>query len=401
MTDLPQHWIDTPATFDSVCDRLERTAEFGFDTEFIGENSYHPRLCLLQIAVPDALFVVDPLAIGNLEQFWRLAADAGRTAVVHAGREEVRMCRQAIGQAPAKLFDLQIAAGLIGLGYPLGYGPLVGQVLERRMNKGETLTDWSRRPLTPQQVQYAFDDVRYLLPLHERLSRQVDSLGRSDWLVEETESFVRHAMADDPEMERWRKLRGIGSLDRKRLAVARELFDWRESVAERQNRPARTVIRDDLLVQIAKRMPHKERDLAVIRGVPAREHAAIIEAVQRGRETPPERWPDAAERDTDPPQIALVNSFLLAILADLCTRWSLTPGLVATSSDVKLLVRAFAQGESTPDESGLAHGWRAQYVAPILLEILRGRRALRIGDLRGRAPLAWDGIAPPPPGAAL
>jgi ribonuclease D len=325
-----------------------------------------------------------------------LATEAERTIVVHAGREEIRICRQRCGSPPAQVFDLQIAAGLVGIGYPMGYAALVQQVLQMPLAKGETLSDWSRRPLSPKQLEYAFNDVRYLLPLHDALGRQLASLRRSEWLIEESADLVRHALLDGPECERWRKLRGIGSLDRKRLAIVRELFTWRESVAEAQNRPARTVLRDDLLVEIARRNPKGERDFAILRGVPAREHPAILAAVRRGREVAPDDWPAAAEREFDPPTVILATGLLTAVLADLCARWALIPGLVATNADIKRVVRAhYDQNPNLLRESSLGEGWRARHILPVLDAVLQGRQSVRIGDLHQAAPLIWDGEWPP------
>ena len=224
-----------------------------FDTEFVGEDAYRPELCLVQVATPDRLFVIDPFGCGPLDDFWRLLLAPGRTVVVHAGREDVRMCYFAVGSPLTNLFDVQIAAGLVGLGYPIGYAALVMEVLGQRMHKGETLTDWRRRPLRPEQMRYAFDDVRYLLPAWRRLSDRLEHLGRASWAAEEFAAFSRRAVADDLAQERWRKLKGLGALDRRGLAVAREVYAWRDGMAERANRPVRSLLRDDILTEIARR----------------------------------------------------------------------------------------------------------------------------------------------------
>jgi ribonuclease D len=401
MIDLQQIWVDRPTDFLDCCDLLARHSVLGFDTEFIGEATFHAQLCLLQVAIPDRLFVIDPLAVGPLDQFWQLVTDPSRTVVVHSGREEIRIARQACGRTPTKLFDLQLAAGLTGIGYPVGYAALVQQVLQMPLAKGETLSDWSRRPLTDHQLRYAFDDVRYLLPLHAQLDRQLANLNRQDWLADEVADLVQHAIVDGPEAERWRKLKGTGSLDPRRLAVVRELFHWRDDLAQRQNRPPRAILRDDLVVEIARRNPRSVRDLSVLRGVPSKDHDAIFAAVRRARELPPDQWPIPAERDFEPPTVSLVTNLLLAVLADLCARWSLTPALVASTADVKRFVRAWH--DRKPElvaESSLGHGWRSAYIRPVLESVLHGQRALRVADARRTAPLDWDGDGPPPlPGA--
>lgn len=395
MPDPVQELIESPAALDAYCTRLAAHPVFGLDTEFIGENSFHPQLCLVQVATPDHLTLIDPFACGPLDSFWQLVVDPARCVVVHAGREEIRIVRHAGGQPPGNLFDVQIAAGLVGVGYPMGHAALVQQLLGITLQKGETLTDWSRRPLTDHQVRYAFDDVRFLLRLHAKLDGKLARLGRGDWATEEFAALTRRALSEDPEIERWRKLRGLGSLDRKKLAIVRELYAWRESVAERQNRPSRTVLRDDLIVEVAKRAPRNERDLAVLRGLPNREHAAILEAVRRGRETPADALPAATERDNDPPQVGMVTSFLMSLLGDLCARWKITPGMVATNYDVKALVRAhFQQSDEVADDSALTRGWRSRHVLPVVRDILEGRQGVRVGDVRRTTPFAWDGDVP-------
>jgi ribonuclease D len=392
MSDLPEQIVTTPEELTACCEHLAACRRFGFDTEFVGENTYHPHLCLVQVATAERLYLIDPLAVGPIDAFWRLVVDPQNLVVVHAGREEVRLCRLWGGQAPGNFFDLQIAAGLVGLAYPLGAGTLIHQLLGVQLAKAETLTEWRDRPLTAAQVRYAFDDVRYLLAAHERIAARLDESGRADWAREE---FGRLAAAVSPEevpAEKWRKLRGLGSLDRRRLAVVREIYNWREEAAARLNRPARTVVRDDLIVEIARRNPSRERDMQPIRGLSRRDLPAILAAVERARSLPPEQCPRAAERDQDPPQVGLIANVLQAVLGDLCARRGLAPGLVATSADVKLLVRAGMQGAPPPAESLLTQGWRADHVLPDLLAVLEGRRSLRIANVRAESPFVVEDV---------
>ncbi|HKI31971.1 MAG TPA: HRDC domain-containing protein [Gemmataceae bacterium] len=392
MSELPEQIVTTPQELGACCEHLAACRRFGFDTEFVGENTYHPHLCLVQVATSERLFLIDPLAVGPLDAFWRLVVDPQNVVVVHAGREEVRLCRLWAGQTPDHFFDLQIAAGLVGLAYPLGAGALIHQLLGVQLAKAETLTEWRDRPLTAAQVRYAFDDVRYLLAAHERVAGRLDSLRRADWA---SEDFARMAAAVTPEevpAEKWRKLRGLGSLDRRRLAIVRSIYNWREETAARMNRPARTIVRDDLIVEIARRNPARERDLQPIRGLPRRDLPAILQAVEVARALPPEQWPRAAEREQDPPQVGLVANVLQAVLGDFCARHQLAPGLVATSSDVKLLVRARMQGAPPPAESLLTQGWRARHVLPELLAVLEGRRSLRIVNVRADSPFVVEDV---------
>jgi ribonuclease D len=292
------------------------------------------------------------------------------------------------------LFDLQLAAGLAGFSYPLSHGALVNQVVGVQLAKGETLTEWRSRPLTPEQIRYAFDDVRYLLPAKAKLAARLDRLGRTSWAREECVRLTQHAAPEEPNNERWRKLRGIGSLDRRRLAVVRALYEWREGVADRTNRPPRTIVRDDLLIEIARRSPTRPRDLESVRGLPKRDLEAIVQTVLAARDLPPQEWPEPPDRDQDPPQVGFVTNVLTAVLGDFCARNRLAANLVASTADVKLLVRARREGGEPPARSLLTRGWRAEHVLPSLLDVLEGRRTVRVTDVTADAPFTLEDAPP-------
>ncbi|MFM8271861.1 MAG: ribonuclease D, partial [Gemmata sp.] len=327
---------------------LETAPLVGFDTEFVGEDAYRPELCLIQVSTAEQLFVIDPFECGPLDAFWDLLLDPQRTVIVHAGREDVRMCYFQSGSAPPNVFDVQIAAGLVGMTYPIGYGGLVNELLRQRMTKGETLTDWRKRPLTPAQVRYAYDDVRYLLPAHKKLTERLKRYKRLDWAQEEFRTAVRKAVVDDVTVERWRKIKGIGALNRRELAVAREVYGWRDKFAERLNRPPRFLMRDDILIEIARRAPTKPDELHAVRGLPRGQEDAILDAIRRARALPPEECPEPEARDNDTPNIVLLGNLLNVVLADFCGRNRLAANLVSSGSDLKAVVRSCALGEPLP-----------------------------------------------------
>jgi len=397
---LPEHLITEPSQLSACLDHLATAPVIGFDTEFVGEDSYRPELCLVQVATAEQLFVIDPFSVGPLDNFWKLLLDPQRTTVLHAGREDIRICHFQSGRPPAHVFDLQLAAGLAGLTYPIGYAGLVLDLLGQRMMKGQTLTDWRRRPLSPAQVRYAFDDVVYLLPAWKKLTERLKRAKRTEWAAEEFATATARATLDEVAAERWRKVKGIGGLDRRGLAVAREVFQWREQFAERVNRPARQVLRDDLLAEIARRGPTKHEDLTAYRGLPNREVDAILEAILRAKALAPEKYPQPEARDYDPPHVVMLGSFLGVVLADWCIRNKLAPNLVASGADLKALVRSHVDREPPP-EIPLTRGWRAAVVLPELQAILNGTRAVRVENVRAAAPLEFlpvvesDGTLPP------
>jgi ribonuclease D len=391
LPDLPCQVVTQPSELPACLEHIAASHRFGFDTEFVGEDSYHPHLCLVQVATEERLILIDPLSVGPLDAFWQLVVDPANLVVVHAGREEVRLCQLWAGQLPGNLFDLQIAAGMVGLAnYPIGHASLVGQLFRVQLAKAETLTEWRSRPLTQHQIQYAFDDVRYLLPAWHRLTERLEKLERLDWAREEFGRLATVVTRDEPTLEKWRKLRGVGSLDRRGLAVARALYAWREQQGIRTNRPVRALIRDDLVVEIARKNPSRTRDLQVIRGLPHRDLDAILQVVTEARALPVEQMPAVIGREIDPPQLTWITNILVAVLGQLCVERRLAPGLVASNNDVRLIVRARLQGADLPAESILTRGWRAVHILPHLLALLDGQRWLRIANPLVETPFAFQ-----------
>lgn len=387
MPTLTEQIVTRPDELAEVCAHLATARRFGFDTEFVGEDTYHPSLCLVQVATDERLILIDPLTVGPLDAFWSVVTDPASEVVVHAGREEVRLCHLWTGQTPKNLFDLQIAAGLVGLAYPIGHGSLVGQLLGVTLTKTETLTEWRDRPLTAQQIRYAFDDVRFLLPLWKDLHGRLGRLQRLDWAAAEFQRSMRIATEEEPAQEKWRKLKGLGSLSARQLAVVRELYRWRDETALATNRPARIICRDDLIVEIARRNPKRDRDLQVVRGLAHRYVPGILAAVDRARSLPQEEWPAVAERESDAPQVAMLTTLLSAVLSQLCGEMQVATSLVCATHDLRRLVRSAVDGQALPESSILQNGWRGTHIRPLLEAVLRGETKLRVAQLQQDWPL--------------
>jgi ribonuclease D len=394
MNPLEEIVVADPHALADCCARLKETTYLGFDTEFVGEETYDPDLCLIQISAAHALYLIDPLSSGPLDEFWQLLLDPARTVIVHAGREETRMARRLGGRAPTNWFDLQIAAGLVGLSYPMGHGALVYHLLGTQLSKAETLTEWRHRPLTPSQLSYAFDDVRYLLPLWRQLDARLAELNRREWARQEFARFVAAALPENVSQlvapDKWRKLRGLGVLDRRRLAMVREMFLAREAIAAQMNRPPRVLVRDDLLVELARRNPKSAAEVQVVRGMAKRFVQPMWDAIERARQLPPDQLPRVEEREQDPPQVGLIVNLLAAIVSDFCAREKLAVALTTTTADLKDLVRAKMRKETVPEANPLMTGWRKEFVLPMLQDVLEGRRALRIADVNADSPFSLE-----------
>lgn len=387
---LAERMIVDKSDFLALVSDLGQCREFAFDTEFVGEDTYIPVLCLIQVATRDALYLVDPIAIQDVTPFWKLVADPANTVIVHGGREEVRLCRQWSGNPPGNLIDLQITAGMLGMGFPTGMASLVQTVLGHRLSKSETLTEWRARPLTLAQRNYAYDDVRYLLEINDRLNARLAELDRLEWAREEHARFVE---LTDPEIiagreERWRKVKGSSQLDRRQLCLLRALHAWRETRAHEANRPVRTVMRDDLLVEISRRHPGRPGDLQMVRGLSKKDIDGILATVEAADAIPEDQWPEVLERDSEATHIQALSGLLQTVFMAMCAEMKLAPGLTCTMGEIRDLLRCRLTGPAEPTEGLLITGWRRKHVLPRLLAVLDGRVAFRL-NLESDKHLTW------------
>ena len=387
--------ITTESQLGALVDRLAAHSHVAFDTEFVSEHTYRSQLCLIQVAAPDMLAVIDTLKVRELDPFWRLLTEPGRTTVVHAGREEMGFILQAIKARPSSLFDVQVASGLVDHDYPAGYASIVRRFLNLPTNKGETRTDWRQRPLTPSQLEYALDDVRHLEKLWKKLEGKLASSGRTAWMQDEMQSW-QNDVEESFIRKRWRRVSGLSGLSRRELAIARELWHWRDSVAESRDMPPKRVLRDDLLVELCKRKSADERQISAIRGMQRSDLRHILhglsEAIQRGLELPDEECPGGEKHRAPPPQLAVLGQFLATAIAGVCRQMHLAPALVGTSSDMRDLL-AYKLGYWDDDDDRaplLASGWRAEVVGSLVDDLLSGKASLRIGDVRSHDPLVID-----------
>jgi ribonuclease D len=388
--------IASVSGLEDLVDHVRASGRLAFDTEFVSEETFEPVLCLIQVATRDRLAVVDPLAIGDITPFWDAINDPSIEVVMHAASEDLRICRLKTGTVPQRIFDVQIAAGLVGFGYPLSLGNLVGQALRATVSGGETRTDWRRRPLSSAQLRYALDDVRYLLDLADLFAAQLAEMNRTEWAEAEFARFVTEIANRAPE-DRWRRLPGLHLLNRRGLELARRLSSWRYDEARRANRPLRQVLRDDLLVAIAKRQPANRRDLEALRDFnrPHLLHRAsdILAVVADAQRVPVDELPEAAGRHEDGPGLTMVVNLLNAALAQCCAEHKVAASLVGSTHDLKELVRWHSQGCPEGHPPDLASGWRATVVGGPLLDVLSGRCALRVVDPQADVPVALEPLA--------
>ena len=392
---MTEHIITTGQELESFAKRLATAPSIAFDTEFVSEHTYLPELCLIQVAAGDELAVIDPLPIGNVDSFWHAVAAAGHETIVHAGREEICFCLDAIGSLPSNLFDVQLAAGLVGYEYPAGYGTLIARVLGKQVHKRETRTDWRRRPLSSNQIQYALEDVRDLTAARDVLRAELVRQGRLSWLADEMAQWLADVQLSRGR-ERWWRVTGSANLSSRELAIVREIWRWRDDEAQRRDCPVRRILRDDLIVELAKRRATDERQIRAVRGLERRDLqpalAGLSQAIASGLAVPDDECPRPMRRETSS-HLSLVAQFLSSALTSICRSARVATSIVGTAQDVRDLVawRLAAEGGREPGETPvLARGWRAEVVGQLLDDLLAGKTSIRIRDPRSDEPLSFE-----------
>jgi ribonuclease D len=328
--------------------------------------------------------VLDPIEGFDHEPLAEVVADPAVDVVVHAGAQDVAILRRAWDVAPTSLFDTQIAAGFAGFSAQAGYGNLLSRVTGVRLNKSAGFTRWDRRPLTSEQVDYARSDVEDLLALADTLEERLTAAGRLDWAREECRRLEGISDERDPD-EAWRRLPRVVQLRPRARAVARELAAWRERAAAAENRPLGSILSDVALIEVARRQPKSVGDLSAIRGVRPdlgrRRGAAVLAAIERGREQPPpelEEWTRSDPEPQDAPRIALCEALVRHRVHEAGVAYE----LVASRADLTAIAVAAREGGDEPDVRTL-RGWRRDLVGAELLDLLAGRVALRVDPSGG------------------
>ncbi len=369
-------YLTTTAELDDLLRRARDVGRFGIDAEFIRERTYYPQLALVQISVEDTYVLVDPLGPVDLAPLDEAISDPDVIKVLHAGSQDLEIFYYRSEREPRNIFDTQLAAAMCGLGNQIAYGALVDRMLGVTLAKGESFTDWLRRPLTEKQERYALDDVVYLLPVHDALLARLDELGRGDWVGEEFRRYESRDFYVTPDANLYRKVKRFGTLDSRGQAVLRELAAWREADARKRDKPRRTIVADEALVEIARTRPKNEDALGRIRALrpqTVRQSAqGMLQAIADGVAIPDDECPRDEKRKRLPASAELVGDFLHAFLKSECQNASISTSMVGKSADVQNLVRAHLESRPT-EHNPLVSGWRGDLVGRKLEAFLHGK----------------------------
>ena len=366
--------IDESGALSALCRRLGRATYITVDTEFMGEKTYWPRLCLVQLGGPDEAACVDPLAADiELGPLIQLLVDPGILKVFHAARQDIEILYRLTGKVPTPLFDTQLAAMICGFGEAPGYETLAAKLASAHIDKASRFSDWSRRPLTQRQIHYALSDVTHLRVIYEKLARRLEKTGRSDWLNEEMATLNDPATYTSRPNEAWRRIRAR-STDPRLLGILREVAAWRELRAQSRDVPRQRILHDQALLEISAHPPKTAEHFARLRGVPqglakAEAGEELLAAVARGLALPDEALP-RIQRARPPPGSRALVALLKVLLKMKCEADNVAASLVASSADLERI--------AADDEAPVLalEGWRREVFGNDALALKHGKLAL-------------------------
>jgi ribonuclease D len=371
--------------FVQLVGRLREGGSFAYDSEFIGELTYLPKLCLIQVATSQEVSLIDPLARVELREFWELVADPAVEKITHAGQQDLEPVIRHLNRPGQNVFDTQISSGFVGMAYPVSLSKLVREVIGARLGKGLTFSHWDQRPLSAQQLKYAANDVRYLPAIRAQLGKRLEELGHTGWAAEECAAQCDVGLYRfDPETA-YLKVRGAGGLQPQGLAVLKQLVLWRNEAARQHDVPPRAFLKDEILIDMSREPIKSAEKLSRVRGLPRPvEHAhgaEIVEATRRGLATPVNDLPQSRNVEETPTDKHRADA-LWAVTQCLCIGQKIDPDLVCSRQEIGRLYRQLQAGEN-PSGLRLLTGWRHQAVAATLLELMEGKVGVSLGWREG------------------
>lgn len=360
-------YVETAAQLNQLCERLASAEALALDTEFTREKTYYARLGLIQIASHNIVACIDPLAITDLQPLLQLLQNPGITKVIHAARQDLEVLWQNYQIMPQPLFDSQIAASLLGIHEQISYATLVEQLLQVKLDKAQTRTDWCQRPLSQEQIHYAADDVRYLIALYPLLRDNLKSKQRLPWLEQEGQLLCNSERYQIKFDQLWQSVNGQQRLTPAQLAILRALAAWREQRAQRLNRPKQWIVRDEVLVDLCVTPPATATDLRAIANLPAAlidsASEELIKLINEARTLPAAAWPSPNIRETFNAEQRQLITTLSNRVRELAESHGICASLIAPRKELERLI--FGSRDIS-----LFQGWRKELLGQQLVALL-------------------------------
>lgn len=383
-------FISKPSQFaDFLIQLREATAQgapLALDTEFLGEKRYFERLCLVQIHAPTETGAVeaalDPFAL-DLAPLAEMIEDPTVTKLVHAGAVDLKIFFQGFGARPQNVFDTQIAAAFLGYGHQIGYADLVKRITRVQLSKTMQYTDWSARPLSPEQIDYALADVRYLPPLYEKLRSDLRERSRLEWANAEFARAIERSTRQFDDRDAFKKL-NLSGLSRKQLAVLREGAAVREVSARAGDKPPSFILPDLALIQMARQQPRSAGELRAIRGITAlstRDAQAFIDAIQAALASPVASWPEAWDAARPDARLDAIIALLGVVVSATAAAQDVSRSYLAPRETLFELATHYVEGTLDQiNDLPVLQDWRGELVGRDLLALLRGERVVAFDE---------------------
>ncbi len=371
---MSELFIDQPEQLAAFVASIKSSPWLALDTEFIREKTYFPRLCLLQISDGNTAACIDPLALTDFTPLLEVLFDTSITKIFHAARQDLEIFFNEWQRLPLPLFDTQPAAALLGYGEQIGYAGLIQKTLNIDLPKDHSRTDWARRPLGKEQLRYALDDVIYLGQAYEKMLQQLESLGRLNWLDNDFAQLSDEKTYTPDPMNMWKKAKGRQHLKGVKLAVLQQIAAWRERQAVKRNLPRRWVLKDEVMIDLARHMPQNLAKMESIRGLESgmirRYGDSLLELLESTKTLPRDQWPsDNFAQDKLTPEQEAMSDLLHCALRLLATENNMSAAAITSKKQLQSLI----QGER---ELTLMRGWRKTVAGDPLLDLLNGKRQI-------------------------
>lgn len=374
--------ITTQAELETAIETLRKSDFVTVDTEFIRETTFWPELCLIQMASPDAAYLIDPLAPGvDLAPFFALMGDETVLKIFHAARQDIEIIFHLGDLIPHPVFDTQVAAMVCGFGDSVSYDQLVNKITGVRIDKSSRFTDWRRRPLSDKQLEYALADVTHLIDVYRHLAAELERENRAHWLNEEMEVLTARQTYDPNPDDAWKRLK-LRNAKPQQLAIAKSIAAWREREARERNVPRGRILKDDALVEISQQMPATTEALGRLRAVPrgwerSSAAAGLMDAITAALAIPKDDLPKPQRHRPNPEGANAAAELLKVLLKLVAEREGVAPKVLASSDDID---RIAASGEEA--EVAALSGWRREVFGDRALQLVRGEIAIRFQDRR-------------------
>ncbi|MBL6985658.1 MAG: ribonuclease D [Methylobacter sp.] len=369
-------YINTPEQLVELCEQIKKESWLALDTEFLREKTYYPKFCLLQIATPEWVVCVDPIALPSMDILFEALYSPSIVKVFHSCRQDLEIFFQLTGKLPEPIFDTQIAAPLLGFQENPGYAMLVSSLLNVNLNKAHTRADWSKRPLIEAEIQYAADDVIYLCKIYQMMLQKLAELGRGDWLERDFAELSNPDLYEVKPENAWLKIKGKNKLTGRQLSIVQTLAEWRENTAQSEDRPKSWLLRDEMLFDLAKLQPEMVSELANVRGINERtanrygtELCQLIGTAKSRAPIPLNEKGRLAKKTQQQEAILDILTALVRIRAE---ENALNPIILATRKDLEELLL------NDDNDCPLLHGWRFKMAGRELVGLLKGEFLLGI-----------------------